>query len=125
MHLQNLSLRCRASCLHSQVKGGENLSTYILVVDDEPDVEHLFRQQFRRDIRSGRGRQGLRDDWRKEDDLRPSRVALTHLLGTFGRDQQHAALPLDLMANEWLPCAEHRREIKQDKGFSDTPLSRQ
>ena len=29
-------------------------STYILVVDDEPDVENLFRQQFRRDIRSGR-----------------------------------------------------------------------
>jgi hypothetical protein len=26
----------------------------ILVVDDEPDVEMLFRQQFRRDIRSGR-----------------------------------------------------------------------
>jgi len=30
------------------------MSTYILVVDDEPDVEHLFRQQFRRDIRAGR-----------------------------------------------------------------------
>ena len=30
------------------------MSTYILVVDDEPNVEHLFRQQFRRDIRSGR-----------------------------------------------------------------------
>ena len=30
------------------------MSIYILVVDDEPDVEHLFRQQFRRDIRSGR-----------------------------------------------------------------------
>jgi CheY-like chemotaxis protein len=30
------------------------MSTYILVVDDEPDVEHLFRQQFRREIRSGR-----------------------------------------------------------------------
>lgn len=30
------------------------MSTYILVVDDEPDVEHLFRQQFRRDIRSER-----------------------------------------------------------------------
>jgi len=30
------------------------MSTYILVVDDEPDVEHLFRQQFRRDIGSGR-----------------------------------------------------------------------
>ena len=26
----------------------------ILVVDDEPDVETLFRQQFRRDLRSGR-----------------------------------------------------------------------
>jgi len=30
------------------------LSTYILVVDDEPDVESLFRQQFRRDVHSGR-----------------------------------------------------------------------
>jgi CheY-like chemotaxis protein len=30
------------------------VSIYILVVDDEPDVEDLFRQQFRRDIRSGR-----------------------------------------------------------------------
>ena len=30
------------------------MSTYILVVDDESDVESLFRQQFRRDIRSGR-----------------------------------------------------------------------
>jgi CheY-like chemotaxis protein len=30
------------------------LSVYILVVDDEPDVEALFRQQFRRDLRSGR-----------------------------------------------------------------------
>ena len=26
----------------------------ILVVDDEPDVELLFRQQFRRDVRAGR-----------------------------------------------------------------------
>jgi hypothetical protein len=30
------------------------LSTYIVVVDDEPDVETMFRQQFRRDLRSGR-----------------------------------------------------------------------
>ena len=28
----------------------------ILVVDDEPDVEVLFRQQFRRDLRAGRYR---------------------------------------------------------------------
>jgi CheY-like chemotaxis protein len=28
----------------------------ILVVDDEPDVEELFRQQFRREIRDGRFR---------------------------------------------------------------------
>jgi CheY-like chemotaxis protein len=30
------------------------LSTHILVVDDEPDVESMFRQHFRRDLRSGR-----------------------------------------------------------------------
>ena len=30
------------------------MSVYILVVDDEPDVEDLFRQQFRRDLRAGR-----------------------------------------------------------------------
>ena len=30
------------------------MTTYVLVVDDEPDVESLFRHQFRRDIRSGR-----------------------------------------------------------------------
>ena len=30
------------------------MSVYILIVDDEPDVETLFRQQFRRDLRSGR-----------------------------------------------------------------------
>jgi CheY-like chemotaxis protein len=30
------------------------LSVFILVVDDEPDVEALFRQQFRRDLRAGR-----------------------------------------------------------------------
>ena len=32
------------------------MSTYIVVVDDEPDVEEMFRQQFRRDLRSGRFR---------------------------------------------------------------------
>ena len=30
------------------------MSTCILVVDDEPDVESLFRQQFRRDLRAER-----------------------------------------------------------------------
>jgi CheY-like chemotaxis protein len=30
------------------------VSVLILVVDDEPDVEMLFRQQFRRDLRTGR-----------------------------------------------------------------------
>jgi CheY-like chemotaxis protein len=30
------------------------MSLLILVVDDEPDVEVLFRQQFRRDLRTGR-----------------------------------------------------------------------
>ena len=30
------------------------MNLLILVVDDEPDVEVLFRQQFRHDLRSGR-----------------------------------------------------------------------
>jgi CheY-like chemotaxis protein len=30
------------------------LNVFILVVDDEPDVEELFRQQFRRDLRAQR-----------------------------------------------------------------------
>ena len=30
------------------------MSLLILVVDDEPDIEVLFRQQFRRDLRNGR-----------------------------------------------------------------------
>ena len=30
------------------------MSVYILVVDDEPDGESLFRQQVRRDLRTGR-----------------------------------------------------------------------
>ena len=30
------------------------MSKYIVVVDDEPDVESMFRQQFRHDLRSGR-----------------------------------------------------------------------
>jgi CheY-like chemotaxis protein len=30
------------------------LSVLVLVVDDEPDVEALFRQHFRRELRSGR-----------------------------------------------------------------------
>ena len=36
-----------------------DMSVYILVVDDEPDVEALFRQQFRRDLRAGRIRWSL------------------------------------------------------------------
>ena len=34
--------------------GAEQVSFLILVVDDEADVEMLFRQQFRRDLRAGR-----------------------------------------------------------------------
>ena len=44
----------RTAHAHKRNTGGTKLSVYILVVDDEPDVEALFRQQFRRDIKSGR-----------------------------------------------------------------------
>jgi CheY-like chemotaxis protein len=30
------------------------MNQLVLVVDDEPDVEVLFRQQFRRELRTGR-----------------------------------------------------------------------
>jgi CheY-like chemotaxis protein len=33
---------------------GSDVSVFVLVVDDEPDVEALFRQQFRRDLRAQR-----------------------------------------------------------------------
>ena len=29
------------------------MTARVLVVDDEPDVERLFRQQFRREVREG------------------------------------------------------------------------
>ena len=32
----------------------DTVSTFILVVDDEPDVESMFRQHFRRDLRASR-----------------------------------------------------------------------
>src|SRR5437660_11581016 len=37
-------------------KRGTQMSSLILVVDDESDVEMLFRQQFRRELRAGRFR---------------------------------------------------------------------
>jgi CheY-like chemotaxis protein len=33
---------------------GHGVNLLVLVVDDEPDVELLFRQQFRHDLRAGR-----------------------------------------------------------------------
>jgi CheY-like chemotaxis protein len=40
--------------LDDGAKRGMSMKLLILVVDDEPDVEMLFRQQFRHDIRAGR-----------------------------------------------------------------------
>lgn len=35
------------------------MNVLVLVVDDEPDIEALFRQQFRRDLRDGRFEMGF------------------------------------------------------------------
>ena len=43
----------RAGCDHRQIRRTP-VNLLILVVDDEPDVELLFRQQFRHDLRAGR-----------------------------------------------------------------------
>ena len=40
--------------MRTQSANGDAMNLLILVVDDEPDVELLFRQQFRRDLRGGR-----------------------------------------------------------------------
>jgi CheY-like chemotaxis protein len=37
-----------------KIRGRIGVQLLILVVDDEPDVEALFRQHFRRDLRDGR-----------------------------------------------------------------------
>src|SRR5215472_8059424 len=46
--------RCLAHRGISRLVWRTSMSLLILVVDDEPDVEILFRQQFRRDLRDGR-----------------------------------------------------------------------
>jgi CheY-like chemotaxis protein len=46
----------------------------ILVVDDEPDVELLFRQQFRRDLRAGR----FTMDFAQSASLALQRIAEAH-----------------------------------------------
>ena len=35
------------------------MTLLVLVVDDEPDVEVLFRQQFRRELRNGQIHDGI------------------------------------------------------------------
>ena len=52
-------------CDHCQIRR-THVSLLILVVDDEPDVEVLFRQQFRRDLRAAASPWNLRNPpaWR-------------------------------------------------------------
>ena len=45
-------LHAGETCFHDLKR--DPIVLLILVVDDEPDVEVLFRQQFRRDLRAGR-----------------------------------------------------------------------
>lgn len=47
------------------------MNLLILVVDDEPDVEMLFRQQFRRDLRAGR----FTMEFARSGDIRIERAA--------------------------------------------------
>jgi CheY-like chemotaxis protein len=50
---RNFESFCREQTIF-QTKLGADVSVLVLVVDDEPDVEALFRQQFRRDLRAQR-----------------------------------------------------------------------
>src|ERR1700726_3456971 len=55
---RNFASSCRGRAFfQSKIKSkirGRNVSILLLVVDDEPDVEALFSQPFRRDLRSER-----------------------------------------------------------------------
>src|SRR4030088_889191 len=55
---RNFASSCRGRAFfQSKIKSkirGRDVSILVLVVDDEPDVEALFRQQFRRDLRAQR-----------------------------------------------------------------------
>src|ERR1700733_8288887 len=51
--LPNSGLFCRVPAI-LQTRSEANVNILVLVVDDEPDVEELFRQQFRRDLRAQR-----------------------------------------------------------------------
>ena len=45
---------CREQTIFKKKSEVKIVSVLVLVVDDEPDVEALFRQQFRRDLRAQR-----------------------------------------------------------------------
>lgn len=47
-----------------------HVTLIVLVVDDEADVEALFRQQFRRDLRAGR----FTMDFAQSADMAPRRI---------------------------------------------------
>jgi CheY-like chemotaxis protein len=52
---RNLESFCRERVIQqTKAKIEVDVSVFVLVVDDEPDVEALFRQQFRRDLRAQR-----------------------------------------------------------------------
>ena len=51
--------------------------------------------------------------------------AQPHLVGTFGRNQQHAALALDDMPQKRLAGPECSRQIKHNEGFAGAPLAAQ
>ena len=58
----------------------QELSVYILVVDDEPDVEALFRQQFRRDLEPAASRwssrRRRRRRWQRAAEIRDPSLIL-------------------------------------------------
>ena len=52
-----------------------SMSALILVVDDEPDVADLFRQQFRREMRAARFAHGFRAERGRRRSTRSPRAA--------------------------------------------------
>ena len=90
------------------------MSLLILVVDDEPDVEVLFRQQFRRDLRVGSLYHGICSIRPRRTSAHPRRGRGIPHLNPF-RYQQPGMSGLELLPRAKAPTT--RRTRHHDNGL--------
>jgi CheY-like chemotaxis protein len=106
------------------------MSVSILVVDDEPDVADLFRQQFRREVRQGHytmhfAQSGQEALDKLADGIRPEPIVVLSDINMPGMDglgllrkvkEQHGGLPV-IMVTAY--GDDERRRMAREYGASD------